>query len=311
MNSISVIIPVYNSEKYIEECLNSILNQSSLPEEVIIIDDGSYDKSAEICESFAEKHQFIKVFHQENSGVTHARANGVAKSKSEWVTFVDSDDTLPCDAIAIFRKDLSPEYDIIVGEMFNVNDSRIISFNEYRHAMVAAAISTGPCAKMFRRKLFDGFTFSIPREVVYGEDMLMNIRIAFNNTKNVRLLGRKVYEYRRNEMSVSHTYNRTAEYEQMFSELRWRSIPAEFQTDYFEACLRNRLNAWRSLNFLKLDVSSNRRSVFYRQLINDINESGYRLSLSERVQLFSNSRIGRLFAVGCNILKVAINRILR
>lgn len=91
---ISVIIPVYKCEKYIEACVNSILNQTFSDFEIILVDDGSPDNSGKLCDELAEKHNNITVIHQENQGQATARNNGVKVSRGEWLHFVDSDDSL-------------------------------------------------------------------------------------------------------------------------------------------------------------------------------------------------------------------------
>ena len=96
MSIISVIIPIYNNEKYIQRCLDSILKQTFFNYDLILVDDGSSDNSGSICEEYAQKDKRIQVIHQENNGLSAARNSGLewmyANSKCEWVSFVDSDD---------------------------------------------------------------------------------------------------------------------------------------------------------------------------------------------------------------------------
>lgn len=94
MPEISVIIPVYKSEEYIEACVDSILNQSFSDFEIILVDDGSPDNSGKICDALAEKHNKITVLHQENQGQAAARNNGVKIARGEWLHFVDCDDSI-------------------------------------------------------------------------------------------------------------------------------------------------------------------------------------------------------------------------
>ena len=89
---ISVIVPVYNAEKYLAECVQSIISQTYRNLEIILVDDGSKDSSGSICDSFAEKDSRIKVIHQENAGVSAARNHGLDECHGEYVSFVDSDD---------------------------------------------------------------------------------------------------------------------------------------------------------------------------------------------------------------------------
>ena len=108
---ISVIVPVYNAEKYLSRCIDSILVQRFNDLELLLIDDGSKDGSGKICDEFAEKDKRIKVFHKVNGGVSSARNYGLEKSNGEYVTFVDADDYLLPETIT--EQLLSGNYDLI------------------------------------------------------------------------------------------------------------------------------------------------------------------------------------------------------
>ena len=92
--TISVIVPVYKCEQYLEACVDSILNQTFTDFEIILVDDGSPDNSGKLCDDLAEKYDNITVLHQENQGQAAARNNGVKIANGEWLHFVDSDDSL-------------------------------------------------------------------------------------------------------------------------------------------------------------------------------------------------------------------------
>lgn len=85
---ISVIVPVYNGERYLHECIESILNQSFTDFELILVDDGSLDKSGQICDEYAKKDQRIRVIHKNNEGINATRRRGVQESKGGWICFV-------------------------------------------------------------------------------------------------------------------------------------------------------------------------------------------------------------------------------
>ena len=91
-NLVSVIIPVYNVEKYLPKCLDSVINQTYKNLEIILVDDGSPDNSGKICDEYAEKDSRIKVIHKENGGVSSARNVGIKQAKGQYLLFVDSDD---------------------------------------------------------------------------------------------------------------------------------------------------------------------------------------------------------------------------
>ncbi|MBQ6421441.1 MAG: glycosyltransferase family 2 protein [Clostridia bacterium] len=94
MAQVSIIVPVYNVEKYLCQCIDSILQQSFSDYELILVDDGSTDSSGQICDDYAQKYPAVRVIHQKNSGQAHARNTGIRQSESEWIMFADSDDVL-------------------------------------------------------------------------------------------------------------------------------------------------------------------------------------------------------------------------
>lgn len=131
---ISIVVPVYNTEKYLTECVNSILLQTFTDFEVILVDDGSKDKSGQICDRLSETDSRIKVFHQLNSGVTCARAKGVTLAQGEWICFVDSDDTLPVDSLEKLDAGICDATDIVIGFCDNqkILTKEWINIVEYR-----------------------------------------------------------------------------------------------------------------------------------------------------------------------------------
>ncbi len=106
MKLISVIVPVYNTEKYIEKCVMSILNQTYKNLEIILIDDGSTDNSPQICDSLAEKDNRITVIHQPNGGVSSARNIGLDNTHGDYITFVNSDDYIAPNMIEFLSENI-------------------------------------------------------------------------------------------------------------------------------------------------------------------------------------------------------------
>lgn len=111
--TISIIVPVYKAEKYLYDCLNSILSQKFKDFELLLIDDGSPDKSGEICEEYAKKDERIRVFHVENGGVGRARNIGIDNSMGQWIVFVDADDILLSSYLQMLMS--YDSYDMIIG----------------------------------------------------------------------------------------------------------------------------------------------------------------------------------------------------
>ena len=106
---LSVIVPVYNTKPYLQECFDSLLGQSYQNIEIIVVDDGSTDGSAELCDEYAQKEPRIKVYHQPNSGVSSARNLGIDKCQGEYVSFMDSDDQILPDIYSVMIKSMKAE----------------------------------------------------------------------------------------------------------------------------------------------------------------------------------------------------------
>lgn len=132
MPKVSVIVPIYKAEKYLRRCVDSIIAQSFTDWECILVDDGSPDRSGLICDEYASKDARIQVIHKENGGVSSARNMGMQMSKSDWITFVDSDDFLSSDFLHLFFiKSLYSRRLYISGIEYNYPNRGPISMFEY------------------------------------------------------------------------------------------------------------------------------------------------------------------------------------
>ena len=137
---ISVIIPVFNAEKYISKCLKCVTEQTYKNIEIIIIDDGSKDDTASICYEFKNSDSRIKIFHKENGGVSSARNYGITKSKGKFLFFLDSDDLIEPNAIyELYNKIIKTNSDIAISNYDNItiNNSKIINkikeYNDFQN----------------------------------------------------------------------------------------------------------------------------------------------------------------------------------
>lgn len=127
MKKVSIIIPIYNVAEYLPRCIESVLNQDSIDLEVLLINDGSTDSSGEICNAYAKKDVRIRVFHQENSGVSAARNKGIDNSLGDWITFVDADDWIKPNSIQeIINNNNNIDSDYIIAKSFIVRDGQAV-----------------------------------------------------------------------------------------------------------------------------------------------------------------------------------------
>ena len=114
MTKVSVIVPIYNTKRYLYKCIDSIINQTFKELEIILVDDGSTDGSSEVCDEYAGKDERIKVIHQENKGLVYSRYIGVSNAAGEYIGFVDSDDWIAHDMYAILMSEVDKkQYDIV------------------------------------------------------------------------------------------------------------------------------------------------------------------------------------------------------
>ena len=211
---VSIIVPVFNTAGYLEESIGSILSQSYKNIELVLVNDGSTDGSAEIC-NFYERLPNVRYLEQENRGTTAARRRGVEAANGEWIMFVDSDDLLMKEAIAGMVH-AAGSAEIVIGEIkdsHNFNDlPDRLNRQRYLEMQYARELSASPCAKLFKRDLFDDNTLSFSRHLNRGEDYLMNLMLAINNQKDVRVYKHQVYQARENLNSTCHTYPFTLDY---------------------------------------------------------------------------------------------------
>lgn len=205
---IGVIVPVYKVEKYIAECIESILAQTYTKFRLILVDDGTTDNAGKICDEYAKKDSRITVIHQENAGVTRARARGVDEADDcEFITFVDGDDTLLSDGLQSLVEN-SEKYDIVISEVVtNKRVKRFIPNIEYRNGLIYEK-HCSLCGKLFRKSIIDKSSFDTQRKIYVGEDLLTNLRISFNTTSDIVIIDKKVYNYRYNETSAFSNLSR-------------------------------------------------------------------------------------------------------
>ena len=126
MSKVSIIVPVYNGEKVLKRCVESLLNQDHKDIEIILVDDGSKDSSFEIISEYAEKDERIVPIHKENSGVSSTRNLAISKAKGDYIQFVDVDDWLPFDSTKLLVRSMEEEgADMVIADFYRVIDDKI------------------------------------------------------------------------------------------------------------------------------------------------------------------------------------------
>lgn len=217
MPKISIIVPVYNCEKYISNCINSILEQSFKDFELILVDDGSSDRSFEICESFAKKDNRVRAIHQPNSGVSRARNRGMDEAKGEYIGFVDGDDCVDKEMYERLYKNLAyNNADISICGIVNyfvkkdgttekVRQSQVDGFwifsgeQALKEALQSRLYSVNPVNKLFKRELFDKLRYP---EGKISEDAFL-IPVVISKAGKVVCDSKPMYYYLRRENSIT------------------------------------------------------------------------------------------------------------
>ena len=200
---ISIVLPVYNVEKYLPACIESILQQSFPNFELLLIDDGSADGSLNICNQYAQHDNRIHVIHQKNAGVAAARQTGIKTASGKYIYFVDSDDTVPANALESLYENVSG-YDMVVGRTKYVYEGGISKIKQipthiynkvdYVKMLLTMEMNIAPFSRLIKRSLFDIDTLSIPKEVIAGSDFIMNIRLGVR-LNNCNVIDTVVYHY--------------------------------------------------------------------------------------------------------------------
>lgn len=175
---VSIIVPVYNSEKTLHRCVDSILGQTYQHFELLLINDGSKDRSGEICDEYARKDSRVRVFHKENGGVSSARNLGLDYALGDWVAFVDSDDWVDSLYLSSFeideKIDLSCTHMRVVGwnewESIPLLDQTWVNGPDFLSYIIRR--SNYPFCKLFKRIIIDDNRLRFNENIHYGEDTL-------------------------------------------------------------------------------------------------------------------------------------------
>ena len=200
---LSVIIPVYNVEKYLKRCLDSVTKQTYSNLEIILVDDGSPDNSGSICDEYAKTDQRVKVIHQENTGVSKARNNGIDAATGECITFVDPDDWLDIEMYMIMMEYLlENNLDIVCIDTYQVKYNKTVfkplfcmdKVFDGQKALVAIltdSIDTAVWNKIYKRSVVEGIYFPVGRRY---EDVA-TVYKYFANAKLVGYISKPMYYY--------------------------------------------------------------------------------------------------------------------
>lgn len=282
MYQISIIVPVYNGELFLNECIDSVLSQSFVGDvEIVLIDDGSTDSSGAICDQYATIHNNIHVYHKPNEGINQTRKFGVKVAKGEWIAFSDQDDSMPVDALQQMW-DKCEGTDLVIGFPDLPVHRKALSLEECRENSITAKLfPPTPWAKLYRKTILSEDIFEFPKEIDGEEDMIMNIRIMFRLQRAPHFVFKKVYNFRRNLASVSHTKKTSLEHEELFDRVREKSIPTEELPKYMNQIIWSRLNGLIGPAHSEPNILCNKQHPYMLRIKEDIKTYGYHMNFFE------------------------------
>ena len=211
---VSVIVPIYKVEKYLRQCVDSILAQTYTNLEVILVDDGSPDDCGAICDEYAAKDERVRVIHKENGGLSDARNVGLDAATGEYIAFVDSDDYLACDYIAelmagapfdvsfggcIIFEDGTKDYHIIAAALHSEVYREGIPFSK-EERLIKCALFGYACAKIYKKKVIESLRFD---RISFREDIAFNLQSS-QLWNRVFISSANGYYYRQHDDSLLH-----------------------------------------------------------------------------------------------------------
>ena len=230
---VSIIIPIYNTEKYLEECLDSVINQTYKNLEIILINDGSLDNSLKICREYETKDGRIVVIDKENSGVSNTRNIGIESSTGDFITFVDSDDWLELDAIETMVNCINKRNVDVVRTNFAINnevgkipkklegkiETKDYLIGLYAHLNITnninkllyyflnAEIPAYMCLFLIKREIIIDHNLKLNEDLVMMEDTLFFVNLI-QYVNSIYILNKKTYNYRIYQESSSNSIKR-------------------------------------------------------------------------------------------------------
>lgn len=237
---ISIIVPVYNSSFFLEECIRSVVSQTFCDWELLLIDDGSTDGSGEICDCWAKKDARIRTIHQKNAGVSAARNKGILESKGDYLMFLDSDDALDKDTCALlinYQNEICADCVIFgskqeSGTLWIPEEEKIYeSLNVFKRdfeKLLLSELLSPVWNKLYRRKLIRSY---FPVDMSFGEDLIFCLNYLRQCEKICFMPWPYYLHNNLNEQSITHTFRKS----QIRDIERWQTAILQF-TDNGKEC---------------------------------------------------------------------------
>ena len=330
---ISVVVPVYNVEDVLHFCIDSILNQTYSDFELLLVDDGSTDKSGDICDQYARKDTRIRVFHKENGGVSSARNLGIDNANGEYICFIDSDDYLDRFFLEelIKEKNLFPGFDSVWCGFQTVNGYKNhevlekIVFEKNNKVTKTSVkeimtlhdkwLDAGPCCKLYRRDLIISSNLRFLENISLGEDLYFNFKYLDLTNGKIIVVNKCLYNYvKTNNESLTNKFHKNLFEKYRFIHrlmyeclVKWKCEKEQFLLYYnscffiYEFVLQN---TFREDSTIEQKYKYNRRIITSYEFKNAIRNSNcYIHPIYKLGYMLGSYRIIRLFDILLDLRK--------
>lgn len=269
---VSIAVPVYNTESYLQRCIDSLINQTLKDIEIILVDDGSTDGSGDICDEYAEKDRRIVVIHKDNGGLASSRQVALQSARGIYLGICDSDDWVELDMFEkLYQQATETGADItmcdFIYEYANVPPKKICYGKELPpdnsgilSELLSGRLSGSMCNKLFRRNVFSNFNLSWDSNINLGEDFMMSLKL-FKHPVKMAYLRESLYHYRRRVGEDSYTNRMTLDtYQQMLMIHSW--IYENLDTTRYQKGINHHQI---DIAFAGLRVGDDMSASYYRQ----------------------------------------------
>ncbi|MDU1846689.1 MAG: glycosyltransferase [Niallia nealsonii] len=295
MIELSIIIPIYNADKYLDKCISSVLCQTYKNFELILIDDGSSDTSLSICQKYQLLDKRVRLYHQENNGPSSARNVGIDYAKGEYIAFIDADDYITedmyTDLMSIIKKEncdlvISPLIHQFIGRKnkescptnlgyYGMINNSYVDANKI-YPLFENGIVNGPCGKIYKASFIKEHKLRMPDEIHYGEDLIFNIEYL-HYCNAIYLTDKAFYYYvkkKSGSLTTSYTerlfyfidtaHDKTIEY--FSSKL---NVDSELERNIHFFTIHNVISSFTNLFDKDCTKSKKEKKEFIRDIVNN------------------------------------------
>lgn len=274
MSQVSIIIPVFNTEAYLEKCLDSIINQTYQDFEIIIVDDGSTDNSYQVISKYEQKYKDkIFAYHKKNEGVSIARNYGIKRAHGKYITFIDSDDYIDKYMLEkMITKSNENDFDMIICDLLYIYPNKqVIGKSKINHDLLTKEqikkniinILPAMCGKLIKKDLYNNFEF---KPNIWFEDVESYFRM-YPHLNKIGVINQSLYFYPQRSSSITYTYN-----EKLYDIINmWNDIIKYYKENNFYNEYKNELEfatvRYCYATFIKRLSKTKNREIFKSGLI--------------------------------------------